>query len=101
EAAIKVLRRALIADPYAVAALNRAARNAASLGDHPHVAAVYDFGETSDGLVFLAMEFIEGETLGRRLERDRLVPPVRAVEIVRHISAGPTPAHELPGPVGP
>ena len=63
EAAIKVLRRALIADPYAVAAFNREARNAASVGDHPNVAAVYDFGETSDGLVFLAMEYIDGETL--------------------------------------
>jgi len=99
EAAIKVLRRALIADPYAVAAFNREARNAASVGDHPNVAAVYDFGETSDGLVFLAMEFIEGETLGRRLERDRLVPPVRAVEIVRQIAAGLTAAHELAEPV--
>ena len=77
EAAIKVLRRALIADPYAVAAFNREARNAASVGDHPNVAAVYDFGETSDGLVFLAMEFIEGETLARRLEREPVVPPRR------------------------
>jgi serine/threonine-protein kinase len=99
EAAIKVLRRALIADPYAVAAFNREARNAASVGDHPNVAAVYDFGETSDGLVFLAMEFIDGETLGRRLEREPVLPPGRAVEIVRQIGAGLTAAHELPEPV--
>ena len=99
EAAIKVLRRALIADPYAVAAFNREARNAASVGDHPNVAAVYDFGETSDGLVFLAMEFIEGETLGRRLEREPVLPPARAVEIVRQIAAGLAAAHELPEPV--
>jgi serine/threonine-protein kinase len=99
EAAIKVLRRALIADPYAVAAFNREARNAASVGDHPNVAAVYDFGETPDGLVFLAMEFIEGETLGRRLERDPVVAPTRAVEMIRQIAAGLTAAHELPEPV--
>jgi serine/threonine protein kinase len=99
EAAIKVLRRALISDPYAVAAFNREARNAASVGDHPNVAAVYDFGETSDGLVFLAMEFIEGETLGRRLEREPVLPPGRAVEIVRQIASGLTAAHELPEPV--
>ncbi|HUQ83038.1 MAG TPA: serine/threonine-protein kinase [Gemmatimonadaceae bacterium] len=99
EAAIKVLRRALISDPYAVAAFNREARNAASVGDHPNVAAVYDFGETADGLVFLAMEFIEGETLGRRLEREPVLPPARAVEIVRQIAAGLSAAHELPEPV--
>jgi len=99
EAAIKVLRRALIADSYAVAAFNREARNAASVGDHPNVAAVYDFGETADGLVFLAMEFIEGETLTRRLEREPVLSPGRAVEIVRQIAAGLTAAHELPEPV--
>jgi serine/threonine-protein kinase len=99
EAAIKVLRRALIADPYAVSAFNREARNAASVGDHPNVAAVYDFGETPDGLVFLAMEFIDGETLGRLLERDPILPPARAVEIIRQTAAGLTAAHELPEPV--
>ena len=99
EAAIKVLRRALIADPYAVAAFNREARNAASVGDHPNVASVYDFGETSDGLVFLAMEFVEGETLSRRLEREPVLSPRRVVDIVRQIAAGLTAAHELPEPV--
>jgi serine/threonine-protein kinase len=99
EAAIKVLRRALIADAYAVAAFNREARNAASVGDHPNVASVYDFGETADGLVFLAMEYIEGETLSRRLEREPVLSPRRAAEIVRQIAAGLTAAHELPEPV--
>ena len=99
EAAIKVLRRALIADAYAVAAFNREARNAASVGDHPNVAAVYDFGETNDGLVFLAMEFIDGETLTRRMEREPVLPPSRAIEIVRQIAAGLSAAHELPEPV--
>lgn len=99
EAAIKVLRRALIADPYAVAAFNREAQNAASVGDHPNVASVYDFGETPDGLVFLAMEYVEGETLARLLEREPALAPRRAVEIVRQIAAGLTAAHELPAPV--
>jgi serine/threonine-protein kinase len=96
EAAIKVLRRALIADAYAVASFNREARNAASVGDHPNVAAVYDFGETADGLVFLAMEYIDGETLAKRLEREPVLSPRRAVEIIRQIAAGLTAAHELP-----
>ena len=99
EAAIKVLRRALIADPYAVAAFNREARNAASVGDHPNVAAVYDFGETAEGLVFLAMEYIEGETLSHRLEREPVLSPRRATEIVRQTAAGLSAAHELPEPV--
>lgn len=99
DAAIKVLRRTLISDAYAVAAFNREARNAASVGDHPNVAAVYDFGETPDGLVFLAMEFIEGETLGKRLDRESTLPPARAVDVVRQIASGLSVAHELPEPV--
>lgn len=99
EAAIKVLRRALIADPYAVAAFNREAQNAASVGDHPNVASVYDFGETPDGLVFLAMEYVDGETLSHLLQREPVLGPRRAVEIVRQIAAGLTAAHELPEPV--
>ena len=87
EAAIKVLRRALLADSYAIAAFNREARNAASVGDHPNVAAVYDFGETADGLVFLAMEFIEGETLTKRLEREPVLPPaLDRVHAAPHVS---------------
>src|SRR5271166_6577453 len=42
---------------------------AASALNHPHVCVVYDVGETEDGLPFIAMEFVEGESLGAILKQ--------------------------------
>src|SRR5437016_209358 len=60
--AIKVMNPAMVHDPDAVARFNREASNASRIS-HPNVCAIYDFGETPDGLIFLAMEFIEGQPL--------------------------------------
>jgi serine/threonine protein kinase len=98
-AAIKVLRSGLANDYQIIAAFNREANNAAKMGNHPHVAEVYDFGETAEGLIYLAMEYIDGEPLSRLLERDGIVPPRRAAEIIRQVCEALTVAHELPNPV--
>ena len=99
QAAIKVLRSGLANDYQVIAAFNREANNAAKMGNHPHVAEVYDFGETAEGLIYLAMEYVDGEPLSRFLEREGPVPPRRAAEIVRQVSEALTVAHELPTPV--
>jgi eukaryotic-like serine/threonine-protein kinase len=39
---------------------------------HPNLAFLHDFGKSLDGRIFLAMEYLEGETLARRLERHEL-----------------------------
>src|SRR5688500_19584223 len=62
QAAIKVLRKGLADDYHFIAAFNREANNAAKMGNHPHVAEVYDFGETAEGLIYLAMERSEEHT---------------------------------------
>ena len=59
--AIKVMAAALTHDPEAIVRFNREAKNAARI-KHPNVCAVYDFGDIPDGLLYLATEFIEGET---------------------------------------
>lgn len=59
--ALKVMHPHLAADPGFVARFEREAKSAARLS-HPHVVGVYDQGE-SDGLVYLAMEYIPGRTL--------------------------------------
>jgi len=49
----------------------REARAAASVS-HPHVCPIYEVGEADDGTLFLAMELLEGESLGDRLKRGRI-----------------------------
>ncbi len=63
--ALKVLT--LGGNPALTARFVQEARISASL-EHPHVADCFDVGEV-DGLPFLALEFLDGETLGARMER--------------------------------
>ncbi|HKA60292.1 MAG TPA: serine/threonine-protein kinase, partial [Gemmatimonadales bacterium] len=92
--AIKVMNPAMVHDPAALARFNREASNASRI-NHPNVCAIYDFGETADGLVFLAMEFIEGEPLSDLLIRERVLPIARATSIFLQTAEALQAAHEL------
>jgi eukaryotic-like serine/threonine-protein kinase len=92
--AIKVLSPTMMHDPEAVARFNREAANASRIS-HPNVCAIYDFGETPDGLIYLAMEFIEGEPLTDRLEQDHVLPPAQAVGIGLQVADALQAAHDL------
>lgn len=92
--AVKVVARMQARDPEALGRFLREATNAGRISHH-NVATVYDFGETADGLVYLAMEYVDGEPLSRILEREGALPPVRAVEIARQVAEGVSAAHEL------
>ena len=98
QAAIKILRAELVRDPASVSRFNREASNASQIEDL-HVARVYDFGETTDGVVFLAMEYVQGTTLRRIIETEGPLAPRRAAELVRQIAAGLDAAHHLPKPL--
>ncbi len=71
--AIKVLRRRFADEPDTVARFLREAR-ASSLVRHEHIVEVTDFGTTDDGLVFMVMEYLEGETLADLLSREGRMP---------------------------
>jgi serine/threonine protein kinase/tetratricopeptide (TPR) repeat protein/TolB-like protein len=71
--AVKLIRGRAAADPGARERFQREAR-AASAIDHPNVCMVHDVGE-HDGIAYLVMEYLEGETLERRLERGPLPLP--------------------------
>jgi serine/threonine-protein kinase len=92
--AIKVVTPALMADTDAIARFDREASNVSRIS-HPGVAAVYDFGEASDGTVYLAMEYIDGEPLTALLRRDQTLPIERALRITRQIADALRAAHEL------
>ena len=65
--AIKVLPTHFAADRERYERFEREARAVASL-DHPHIGALYDVGE-HDGVSFLVMQYLDGETLAARLAR--------------------------------
>jgi serine/threonine-protein kinase len=92
--AIKVMSPAMVHDPDAIARFNREAANASRI-THPNVCAVYDFGETPDGLIYLAMEFVEGEPLTALLERDGALPLPRATAIFKQTADALQAAHDL------
>ena len=76
----------------AIARFEREARAAASILN-PHVVGVTDFGESADGIFFLVMEYVEGETLHRLLRREGTLPVKRAVRLLRQIADGVEAAH--------
>ena len=65
--AIKVLAPSLAGDPQFRARFDREARTISQL-DHPHICALHDVGE-QDGVAYLVMQYLEGETLAARLAR--------------------------------
>jgi serine/threonine protein kinase len=80
-------------DGEAIARFEREARAAASIR-HQNVVGVTDFGQTSDGVFFLVMEYVEGETLYQLLRREGTVSPQRAASIMRQVVAGVEAAHD-------
>ena len=68
--AVKVLPRHLSSDPERRQRFEREARAVSSLS-HPHICALYDIGQ-QDGIDYLVMEYIEGESLADRLAKGAL-----------------------------
>ena len=94
KSAIKVLNPAMVNDPDAVARFNREAANASRIS-HPNVCSIYDFGETPEGLIYLAMEFVEGEPLTDMLGREASLPTPRAAAIFLQVADALQAAHDL------
>jgi predicted Ser/Thr protein kinase len=89
--AIKVLPAPLTKDPELRARLEREAKALSSL-NHPHICALYDIGQ-QDGVDFLVMEHIEGESLAERLARGAL-PPEEVVRFGIQIAQALDKAHK-------
>jgi serine/threonine protein kinase len=62
---------------------------------HENIVAVEDLDETPDGLVYLVMELLEGETLAALLKRRKFLPVDEAMAIMVPVLAGLAAAHEL------
>ncbi len=90
--ALKFLPADLTRDAEARQRLIHEARAASTLL-HPNISVVHDVDETPDGQMFIVMEYIDGETLRKKLERGP-VGPGEALDIAIQIAEGLAGAHE-------
>jgi serine/threonine protein kinase len=96
--AVKTVRPDILSDEdlqegEAIARFEREAHAAASI-QHPNVVDVNDFGKSPDGVFFLVMEYVEGESLYQLLRREGTLNPLRAAGIMRQVVAGVEAAHD-------
>jgi serine/threonine-protein kinase len=83
--AIKILKRHLATDELA-ARFEREVRLVSELR-HPNTIEIYDYGHTQDGLLYYAMEFVDGLSLDALVARDGAIPLGRMRHIVVQVCA--------------
>ncbi|HET9370371.1 MAG TPA: serine/threonine-protein kinase, partial [Vicinamibacterales bacterium] len=89
--AIKVLQAESVGDDEAKRRLLREAQTAATL-DHPNICTIYEVGE-ADGRSFIAMQYIDGETLAARLSR-KPMEPLEALAVATQVAEALVHAHQ-------
>jgi serine/threonine protein kinase len=94
QVAIKILSPALSQDRNAMARLRREAELAGRLA-HPNVCHIIRLGETSNGIVYVVMPFVQGELLCDVTNRARQLSLEVTVRYITDIAAGLQVAHEL------
>jgi serine/threonine-protein kinase len=92
-AAIKIIAPDLAESVGFRERFTREARIAAAL-QHPNIVTVYDAGEV-DGLLYLAMQYIEGEDLSAVLMREGRLRPYRAIDVCRQVASALDAAHAM------
>lgn len=96
--AVKTIRPDVLSDEdlqegEAIARFEREARTAASI-QHPNVITVTDFGKSEEGVFFLVMEFVDGESLFHLLRREGTLTVQRAHGFLKQICSGVEAAHD-------
>jgi serine/threonine-protein kinase len=89
--AIKILKDEYLGDPGFLERFRAEARHAA-LVNHEGIANVFDYGE-EDGSAFLVMELVPGEALSTVLERERVLPTDKVLDIVAQTASALHAAH--------
>ena len=91
--AVKVLHAEQLRDPNTAERFRREAQAAARL-KHPNAVAIHDFGISSEGMVYLVMELVEGDTLRRLIKEHGPLAPSAVAEILTQISGALDAAHQ-------
>ncbi len=94
QVAIKILSPALSHDRTAMARLRREAELGGRLA-HPNVCHIIRLGETSNGLVYVVMPFVQGELLCDITNRAKQLPLDVTIRYITDIAAGLQVAHEI------
>ena len=92
-AAIKIIAPDLAESEGFRERFTREARIAAAL-QHPNIVTVYDAGEV-DGILYLAMQYIEGNDLSAMLRKDGRLRPYRAIDVCRQVASALDAAHAM------
>lgn len=92
QVALKFLPASRTADPEARARFQREARAASAL-DHPHICTIYEIGESEAADPYIAMAYVDGETLKERIARGPL-PLSDAIDFAIQTARGLAYAHD-------
>jgi eukaryotic-like serine/threonine-protein kinase len=90
--ALKILRRELTLDSAAAARFRREV-TAVNRLQSPHTIRFYDFGETDDGTLYIAMELLTGGTFRDRLEAESRPPIAEVLTVLRQVALSLDEAH--------
>lgn len=90
--AVKILNEELSADARMIKRFHAEATSASRL-NHPNCVSIIDYGQSQDGLLYLAMEFVKGPTLTQLLVNENPLPVDRVIDIVMQALAGIEEAH--------
>jgi serine/threonine-protein kinase len=90
--ALKILFQDLTRRPDLIARFLQEAKSASRIG-HENVIDISDFGQSPDGLVFIAMEYLDGQDLGKALKKSGAMEWERARPILMQITKGLRAAH--------
>ncbi len=93
QVALKVLDPNLFHDTELIRRFNTEAELAAKLS-HPHTVTLYDFGEAEGGMLFIAMELLEGRSLRDVIASDAPLPPARVLDIADQVASSLADAHK-------
>ncbi len=93
EVALKILHPHNSGDPTIVARFRREAEACSKLRD-PHTVTTYDFDETEDGTLFLAMELLRGRSLHQLQKSEGPFPFERVLDILDQVSESLGEAHQ-------
>jgi hypothetical protein len=91
--ALKMLLPEHASNPEMIARFSRECETV-SVIEHTNVVRLYDFGETDDGALYIAMELVPGCSLGALIAEEGALEPRRALELFAQICRGVSAAHD-------